>query len=125
MLFRSEILDPCEECFQQEKEEIARAREELSLLRESVTANLALKLIKAEGERDDALQLADHRKMRLRKVREGIRVVDVEMKRLLQEGFDLCAEIDRLKSGKVARGVDKGTRMSVGAIGAGFCLAGV
>ena len=31
--------------------------------------------------------------------------------RLLQEGFDLRAEIERLKSGKVLKGKDKGTRM--------------
>ena len=47
------------------------------------------------------------------------------MKRLLQEGFDPRDEIDRLKSEKVARGIDKGTRMSVVAVHPGFCLAGV
>ena len=56
---------------------------------------------------------------------EGNKVVDVEMKRLLQEGFDLREEIERLRAGKVARGVDKGTRMSTVAVRPRFCLAGV
>ena len=34
---------------------------------------------------------------------EGRKVVDVEMKRLLQEGFDLRNEIEHLRAGKVAR----------------------
>ena len=47
------------------------------------------------------------------------------MKRLLQEGFDLQDEIDRLRLGKVARGVDKGTKMLMHPGRPGFCLAGV
>ena len=58
-------------------------------------------------------------------MRESIVVVDVEVECLLEEGFDLWAEIDHLKSGKVAWGVDKGTRMSTGAVHRGFCQAGV
>ena len=37
--------------------------------------------------------------------------MDKEMERLLQEGFDLKAEIERLMSGKVLKGKEKGTRM--------------
>ena len=52
-------------------------------------------------------------------------MVDVEIKGLLQEGFDFWDEIEHLKSEKVARGVDKGTQMSMEAVRPGFCLAGV
>lgn len=34
-----------------------------------------------------------------------------EMKGLLQEGFHLQAEIKRLRSGKIVKGKDKGTRI--------------
>ena len=51
--------------------------------------------------------------------------MDVEMKCLLQEGFDLWDEVERLKLGKVASGVDKGTRMSTVAVRPSFCLTGV
>ena len=52
-------------------------------------------------------------------------MMDVEMKHLLQEGFDLREKIDCLKFGKVASGVHKWTRMSTVAVRPGFCLAGV
>ena len=42
---------------------------------------------------------------------ERRKVCDKEHERLLQEGFDLRAEIERLQSGKILRGKDKGTRM--------------
>ena len=66
-----------------EKKEIARISEEISLLGESVSSNLALKLVVAERDRHCAQELADHRGMRLMRFQEGRKVVDVEMKRLL------------------------------------------
>ena len=84
-----------------------------------------MKLVEAEKRWAKEKELAEHRGMRLGRFQEGQKVVDVEMKRLLQEGFDLRDEIERLKSGKVARGVDKGTRMAAEALRPGFCLAGV
>ena len=46
--------------------------------------------------------------MRLDRHVEGRAIVEREMRRLLEEGFALRGEIDRLKKGKVARGRDKG-----------------
>ena len=105
------------------KREVARLKE--LLFNDEVSSKLALKLVEAEKRRTEAEELSEHRGMRLRKFQEGQKVVDVEMKRLLQEGFDLRDKIERLRSGKVARGVDKGTRMSTVAVRPGFCLAGV
>ena len=62
-------------------------------------------------ERDEARKESAHRLMRKDRFQEGGKIMEKEMKRLLQEGFDLQAEIERLKSGKVSRGRDKGTRM--------------
>ena len=42
-----------------------------------------------------------------------------------KKGFNLWDEIEHLKFGKVARGVDKGTWMSTGVVRPGFYLAGV
>ena len=52
-------------------------------------------------------------------------MVEVEMKHLLQEGFDHQEEIERLRSGRLRRGVDKKMSMSTGTVRPGFCLAGM
>ena len=105
------------------KREVARLKELLT--NDEVSSKLALKLVEAGKRRAEAEELAEYRGVHLRRFQEGSKVVDEEMKRLLQEGFDLREEIGRMKSGKVARGVDKGTRMSTVAVRPGFCLAGV
>ena len=66
------------------------------------------RLVAVEAERDEARKGEAHWKMRLDRHVEGRAIVGKEMERLLQEGFDLKDEIDRLKKGKVARGKDKG-----------------
>ena len=50
--------------------------------------------------------------MRMNRFQEERKIVNKEMKWLLQEGFDLRADIERLKSRKVLRGKDKGMRMT-------------
>ena len=73
-----------------------------------VVAPVAARLVDVEAERDVAREGEAHWKMRLdRHLVERV-VVEKEMKRQSQEGFDLRGEIDRLKKGKVARGKDKG-----------------
>ena len=62
-------------------------------------------------ERDEARKESAHRLMRMDRFQEGGKIVEKEMKRLLQEGFDLQAVIERLKSEKVSQRKDKGTRM--------------
>ena len=66
------------------------------------------RLVAVEAERDEAPKGEAHWKMRLDRHIEGRAIVQKEMERLLQEGFDLKDEIDHLKKGKVARGKDKG-----------------
>ena len=63
------------------------------------------------AERDEARKEAVYWSKRADKFVEGRKICDKEMERLLQEGFDLRAEIERLKSGKVLKGKDTGTRM--------------
>ena len=119
-----ELVEEVVECrVAKEKAEVAWVKE--VLLSDKVSNDLALKLVKAERRRVEAEELAEHRGMRLVRFQEGRKVVNVEMKRLLPEGFDLRDEIEQLKAGKVARGVDKGTRMSTVAVRPVFCLAGV
>ena len=65
------------------------------------------------AERDEARRVAAHQLMRLDRFQEGREIVNKEMERLLQEGFDLRAEIECLKSGKILKGKDKETRMPV------------
>ena len=66
------------------------------------------RLVAVEAERDEARKGETHWKMRLDRHVGGHAIVGTEMERLLQEGFDLKDEIDRLKKGKVAQGKDKG-----------------
>ena len=62
-------------------------------------------------ERDEARKEAAYWSKRVDRFVEGRKICDTEMERLLQEGFDLLVEVERLKSGKVLKGKDKGTRM--------------
>ena len=119
-----ELVEEVVECrVAKEKAEVIQLKELLT--NDEVSSNLAMKLVAAEKGRAEVQELADHYGMRLIRFQEGVKVAGVEMKRLLQEGFDLRNKIERLKSGKVARGVDKGTRMSTEAVRPSFCLAGV
>ena len=120
----NELVEEVVECrVAAERAEVAKLR--VVLAEDKVSADLASKLVEAERKRAEMEGLANQCERRLERFKEGAKVVDVEMKRLLQEGFDLRDEIERLKLGKVARGVDKGTRMSTVAVRPGFCLAGV
>ena len=83
--------------------ELAFVKDEL----ESVRRGMAVMVT----ERDDARKEAAHWSKQVDRFVEGRKICDKEMERLLQEGFDLRAEIERLKSGKVLKGKDKGTRM--------------
>ena len=74
---------------------------------ESVRNELAVVV----AERGEARKEAAYWSMRVDKFVEGRKICDKEMEQLLVEGFDLRAEIERLKSGKVLKGKDKGTRM--------------
>ena len=103
--------------------EVARVSELLS--NDEVSTNFGFKVVKAEKRHAEAQELANHSGMRLMRYQEGNKVVDAEMRCLLQEGFDLRDEIGRLKAGKVSRGVDKGTRMSTKAVRPSYCLSGV
>ena len=69
---------------------------------------VVMKLVAVEAERDVACEGETHWRMRLDRHVEGQAIVWKEMETLLQEGFDLRDEIDRLKKGKVARERDKG-----------------
>ena len=71
-------------------------------------APVAAKLVEVEAERDAAREGEAHWKMRLDRHLVGHVVEETEMRRLLQEGFDLRGEIDRLRKGKVRRGKDQG-----------------
>ena len=89
----------------------------LELLRGDL-AEVRVELVSVKGERDvvvterdEAWKEAAHWSRRVDRFVEGRKICDKEMERLLQKGFNLCAEIERLKSGKVLRGKDKGTRM--------------
>ena len=99
--------------------ELESARAELELARGDLSGVKGeLESVKGErevvvAERDEARKEAAHWSMRVDKFVEGRKICDKEMERLLVEGFDLRAEIERLKSGKVLRGKDKGTRMPV------------
>ena len=85
--------------------ELALVRGELESVRKEVAVVAA--------ERGEARKEAAHWSKRVDRFVEGRKICDKEMERLLQEGFDLRAEIERLKSGKVLKGKDKGTRMPV------------
>ena len=90
--------------------ELGTVRGELALVRdelESVRKEVGV----VATERDEARREAAHWSMQVDKFVEKRRVCDKEHERLLQEGFDLRAEIERLKSGKILRGKDKGTRL--------------
>ena len=90
--------------------ELRGVRDELALERgemESVRKEMAVVV----AERDEARKESAHRLMRMDRFQEGRKIVNKEMERLLQEGFDLKAEVERLKSGKVLKGKDKGMRM--------------
>ena len=71
-------------------------------------APVAARLVEVEAEREVAREGEAHWKMRLYRHLVGRVVVEKEMKRLLQEGFNLRGEIDLLKKGKVAWGKNKG-----------------
>ena len=79
-------------CMSAERKELARMK--AVLLNDEVLSNLALKLVEAERGREFGQELADHCGIRLMRMVEGYKVVDVEMKHLLQEGFDLRNEIE-------------------------------
>ena len=83
--------------------ELALVRGELESVRRG--------LVVVETERDEARKEAAHWSLRVDRFVEGRKICDKEMERLLQEGFDLREMIGRLKSGKVLKGNDKGTRM--------------
>ena len=99
--------------------ELESARAELELSRGDLSGVRGeLESVKGErevvvAERDEARKVSAHRLMRLDRFQEGTKIVNKEMERLLQEGFDLRAEIERLKSGKILKGKDKGMRMPV------------
>ena len=97
--------------------ELRSARVGLELLRGDLAGvRVELDTFKGErdvvvAERDEAPKEAAHWSKRIYRFVKGRKICDKEMERLLQEGFDLRAEIERLKSGKVLKGKDKGTRM--------------
>ena len=99
--------------------ELESARAELESSRSDLSGVRGeLESVKGErevvvAERDEARKEAAHWSMRVDRFVEGRKIVNTEMERLLQEGFDLKGEIERLKSGKVLKGKDKGTRMPV------------
>ena len=70
-------------------------------------APVAARLVEVESEQEVAREGEAYWKMRLDRHLVGRVVMEKEMKRLLQEGFDLLGEIDHLKKEKVARGNDK------------------
>ena len=72
--------------------ELGVVRGELALVRgelESVRKEVGVVVT----ERDEARRESAHRLMRMDRFQEGGKIVEKEMKRLLQEGFDLQAEI--------------------------------
>ena len=89
-------------------------RERLGKVEEAVldscgeVGTVVTRLVAVEAERDEARKGEAHWKMRLDRHVEGHAIMEKEMRRLLEEGFALRGEIDRLKKGKVARGRDKG-----------------
>ena len=85
------------------RDELALVRGEMESVRKEMTVVVA--------ERDVAREESAHRLLRMDRFQEGRKIVQKEMERLLQEGFDLRAEVERLKSGKVLKGKDKKTRM--------------
>ena len=97
--------------------ELGSARAGLELLRGDLAGvRVELESVKGErnvvvAERDKARKEAAHWSKQVDRFMEGRKICDKEMERLLQEGFDLRAEVERLKSGKVLKGKDKGTRM--------------
>ena len=90
--------------------ELGAVRGELALVRGQLES-VRKEVVVVTTERDVARREAAHCSMRVDKFVEGRKVCDQEHEWLLQEGFDLRAEIERLKSGKIMRGKDKGTRM--------------
>lgn len=72
---------------------------------------LSRQLVVAVAERDVAREKVAHQLIRIDRFQEGRQIVNKELERLLQEGFCVRVEIERLKSRKVLRGKDKGTRM--------------
>ena len=71
-------------------------------------APVAARLVEVEAEEEVAREGEVHWKIRLDRHLAGRTVVEKEMRSLLQEGFDLRGEIDRLKKGKVVRGRIRG-----------------
>ena len=71
------------------KEKVKVARLTELLTNNEVSAKLALKLGGTERGRAEVQELADHRGVRLMRFQEGRKVVNVEMKILLQEEFYL------------------------------------
>ena len=97
--------------------EMGSARAELELLHGDLAGvRVELESVKGErnvvvAERDEARKEAAHWSRRVDRFVEGRKICDKEMEWLLQERFDLRAEIERRKSGKVFKGKDKGTKM--------------
>ena len=90
--------------------ELGGVRGELALVRGQLES-VRKEVVVVTTERYVARKEAAHWSMRVDKFVEGRRVCDKEHERFLQEGFDLRAEIERLKSAKILRGTEKGTRM--------------
>ena len=90
--------------------ELGAVRGELALVRGELES-VRKEVVVVASVRDAARKEAAHWSMRVDKFVEGRKICDKEHERLLQEGCDLRTEIERLKSGKILRGKDKGTRM--------------
>ena len=78
------------------REEVAALQAKVAGLEAEVAAarvESAAALDVAMREKAEIQKLADHRGVRLVRFQEGTKVVDVEMKRLLQQGFDLWEEV--------------------------------
>lgn len=71
-----------------EKEEMWQGSGEF-LLPVDVSANLALKVVRVEGDRDEARKETTHQMMRVNSFQKGNKVVETKIKRLLEEGFEL------------------------------------
>ena len=98
------------------EKEVKGERERLKKVEDAVLdsggelAPVAVRLVEVKAERDVARNGEAHWKMRLYRHLAGRVAVEKEMKRLLQEGFNLQVEIDHLNRGKVAPGKDKEVR---------------
>ena len=104
--------------------ELRGVRDELALVSEEM-GSVRKEMAVVVTERDEARKESAHRLMRMDKFQEGRKIVNKEMERLLQEGFDLRAEVERLKSGKVLRGKGKGTSMPAVPPPPGLVVVGV